>query len=57
VINVSKIRIDITLIHDNGKETFHHMQVDLKDTVSGMIDKKNDDDITMPYIGDDDAKV
>ena len=33
------------------------MQVDLKDTVSGMIDKKNDDDITMPYIGDDDAKV
>ena len=60
VINVSKIRFDVTLIHDNGKETFHHMQVDLKDTVTSMIDKKNEneEEITMPYNGeDDDAKV
>ena len=58
VLNVIKLRIDITLVHENGKETFHHMEVNLKDTVSSMIDKKNEDDITMPYNGeDDDAKV
>lgn len=52
VLQATKIRFDVTITHGNGKDSFHHFEIDVGDTVAGM-NKEEDEEITLPFTGED----
>ena len=52
VLQAIKIRFDVTITHGNGKDSFHHFEIDVGDTVAGM-NKEEDEEIALPFTGED----
>lgn len=56
VIDIRSIRFDVTLTHGNGKESHHHMTIEVESAVAGM-KTDNDDNVTLPYSGEDNVET
>lgn len=52
VLQATNIRFDVTITHGNGKESYHHFDIDVGDTVAGM-NKEEEDEVVLPFTGED----